>query len=210
MDIQDSLKFNELLIAKLCHDLAGNISAISHAAEFINEGNIVMQEKAIELLNKSSSDIMAKLRYFRYAYGVSSENYVDASASLKAISADYFTRDNITLLWDDNLQLISPSMAKKACKLVANILPITANQIIHGGDLSVQVEILDNSLQINITAENNKYKPLKISQNKEQLDYLDVYTIQKHLLKRYAEVYGARLHFKESPTKYTITAHLFF
>lgn len=182
------LEFSELLVAKLCHDMSGGVSAISHSIEFLDTPN--MQAKARELLHSSSLEMIAKLRYYRYAYGISAQEGENDLTQIRTMVSDYFNSSKINLVWQQDAASGFIAITHKACKLLVNMVISAANTMIYGGDLHVELLNHNNKRTIKITAKSkNAVKPLPnfeaILKNHEEHS-LDIHNVQIHLLARIA------------------------
>lgn len=72
--MNDPIELSETLNSKLCHDLAGPISAVENSAELVDSADTIIREKAIKLIKHSSKELVSWLKFYRYAYGTSYSN----------------------------------------------------------------------------------------------------------------------------------------
>jgi histidine phosphotransferase ChpT len=59
----------ELLIARLCHELAGPISAVVNGVELMSEDDPVFVANAVRLVGASARTASRRLQFYRFAYG---------------------------------------------------------------------------------------------------------------------------------------------
>ena len=67
--MEDTIRLAEVLCARLCHDLAGPVGAVSNGAELLEEDDPAMQGEATALMAGAAGQIAARLRFFRAAFG---------------------------------------------------------------------------------------------------------------------------------------------
>ena len=104
------LDFSEMLLTKLCHDLAGALGAVDNGIEFLEmNANPDLKEKAMELVKDNSQEAVTKLKFYRFLYGVSkSDGEVDFK-EVKILADNYFKITNLISLiqiWTINILLI--------------------------------------------------------------------------------------------------------
>jgi|GEM_PF-2850921 len=186
------LEFAELLTAKLCHDLSGGISAISLSVEFMDDPD--MQAKARDLMNSSSIELMAKLRCYRYAYGMNSQDGETDLANIRSMVEDYFRTSRINLMWDQDCTASFIALTHKSCKVLVNMILTASSTMIYGGDLHVKLFNQDNKRIMKVIAEGKKaVKTLPefeaILENQDN-QAMNVNNIQIHLLAKTAYSIG--------------------
>lgn len=62
-------RFLELLIARLCHELAGPISAVVNGLELMSEDDPDFVADAVRLVGTSALTASRRLQFYRFAYG---------------------------------------------------------------------------------------------------------------------------------------------
>ena len=79
----------QLLYTRISHDLSGVAGAVYNGAELIEESVENVQDAA-PILMQSAESLIARLRFFRQAFGLSSEKTEDVTqAYLKTLSAPF-------------------------------------------------------------------------------------------------------------------------
>ncbi|MET0154905.1 MAG: hypothetical protein ABW189_02210 [Rickettsiales bacterium] len=78
---------SELVATRLCHDLAGLVSAFANGAEILAEhaDDDSMRASSVELLKISAEDASARLRVFRKLFGVGAESESDFYATVALV-----------------------------------------------------------------------------------------------------------------------------
>lgn len=151
----DILELSELLMAKLCHDLAGPIGAINNGVELLKDPNPTLHEESVELIEISAKEAVARLLYFRMAYGVSQNSAGVSMTTVKDLVRNFYNNKNITFTWpeshgdSDSMQLIKTDMAK----LILNIILIISGTLVHGGSITIKIKNLKNDLGVKVRGE---------------------------------------------------------
>lgn len=65
----DDIRLAELMCARLCHDLAGPVGAVSNGAELLEENDPELASEAASLMAGAALQIGQRLRFFRAAFG---------------------------------------------------------------------------------------------------------------------------------------------
>src|SRR6185295_6947187 len=98
----EELRMAELLCTRLCHDLTGPIGAVNNGAEFLTEEGFNMQGQAVDLIVSSAFSAVARLQFYRMAYGKVKEQGEANLAEKQKIATDFFAGTKITLDWPDS------------------------------------------------------------------------------------------------------------
>lgn len=155
----DKLKLAELLVTKFCHDIAGAIGAINNAVEFLKEDDKYMQSKAFNLLEDSSKQSVAKLLFFRQAYGFTS-NIGEANLSnLRNITNNFLLGSKHILNWSDtNIYVQGAIISPAFAKLLLNIIYIAKQILIYGGNIEVMLNKTTDGKQCVVASSGNNFK----------------------------------------------------
>lgn len=134
--------FSELLLTKFCHDITGPISAVHNGMEFLltetqdidDPASIEIRNQAIDLVQDSSIQSLARLQAFRLAYGVvrhSSETRID---EVQDIIKKFYQKSNVEVRWNKSVPEKVSSITRRV--LVGMILTL-AKVVIYGGVISI-------------------------------------------------------------------------
>jgi histidine phosphotransferase ChpT len=134
------IEFSELLVSKLCHDIAGQITAINNGIEFIQEDQPEIKNKALELVSSSVTELIAKYNFFKYAYGITKSIGEADTEQISLLMQEYFKFLKIKIIWTQNSDTLLNGLTHKACKLLVNLAIITSSSLIHGGTIEVKLE----------------------------------------------------------------------
>jgi histidine phosphotransferase ChpT len=147
IEIMSSHKFTAteitgMLSTRLCHDLAGPISAVHNGIELVTDpdGNMDkdMRGQVQELLKMSSHESLAKLQMFRMAYGKATDGITADVSELQEIIERYYSSSKLSLEWDidspsGKITLINRRFITLGCLVASSIL-------IFGGTLHIALD----------------------------------------------------------------------
>jgi histidine phosphotransferase ChpT len=124
----------ELLMARLCHDLAGPIAAIGNGAELLDDEDPDFVRQAAALIGDSAGTASKRLQLFRFVYGFSAGAL--AGPRPHALVGDYFAGTNIDCVYPDPVRQLGPEWQRLAC----NLLMIASEALPRGGKLTLAAE----------------------------------------------------------------------
>ncbi len=137
----EELRMAELLCTRLCHDLTGPIGAVNNGAEFLTEEGFSLQNQAVELIVTSAFSAVARLQFYRLAYGRVKDSGEAPLADKQKMAEDYFAGTKIELDWpDDHTDATRISVSMKMVRLIYNLLILTSASLLRGGTIAVRLE----------------------------------------------------------------------
>jgi histidine phosphotransferase ChpT len=146
-------KLAEMLCTRLCHDLTGPIGAVNNGAEFLEDEGFDMDNDAVKLILSSAHEAVARLQFYRQAYGRVSDSGEACLADKKKLAADFFASSKVKLDWpDSHTDASGVSISMKTGRLILNLLVIAGASLIRGGTLSVRVTSNDAIKQVSLIA----------------------------------------------------------
>lgn len=171
----NDLEFVQIFAARISHDLAGTLGAINSAIEFIQSDDEDVREKALELMEISSNQANDRLRFMRYAYGVSKYS---GDADIDSV------RELCMLLGKDeniNVEFTAPgkiandqSIDVNVGKLIVCLAHLARSNLLRGGLIKISW-MEDRSNSIVISAMGNDVKsPKDLHDIISGKDYVDV------------------------------------
>lgn len=132
------LAYAELLTARFCHDIAGPVGAVNNGIEFLAEDEFNMQGEAFHLVEKSAKEAVARLRFFRQAYGAIKASGEANLAQLKEVAEALFSFSKVQLDWSDayvhNTECV---VSQLQGKILLNLYIVSLDILIYGGTLSL-------------------------------------------------------------------------
>ncbi len=148
----DALEFSELLMSRLCHDLAGPVGAINNGVELLKDPSPALHEESV--------DLIARLLYYRQAYGTTKNHAGISMSAIKDLVNNFYTNKNVSFIWpeahgdSDSMQLIKVDVAK----LILNLILIVAGTLMYGGKITVRVKNQKNDLGVKVRGEGKSVK----------------------------------------------------
>ncbi len=91
-NMQDNLA--ELISSRICHDLISPVGAIGNGLELMEAMGSVSPE--LELVGQSAHSAQAKLKFFRVAFGASSDNMIGGAEAAR-VAMEMFTAGRLSL-----------------------------------------------------------------------------------------------------------------
>lgn len=206
------LKLAELLCTRLCHDLTGPIGAIANGTEFLNgEDGAKMQDMAVELINSSAAQAVARLQFYRRAYGRINDEGEANLDSLRKIVNDFFVGGKITLDWPDaHTHASGVAISYKMSRLLINLLIIASAALLRGGTIAIRLEPENNMKMVKLiaTGKSVKWDP-EIETMLTETAHLDALTpkvIQAYMTRLLAKEIDATLTWKVTEESLEIIA----
>ncbi len=135
-----TLEFSELLITKICHDLAAPIGAIYNGIEFIESEGVydIRDNKAYDLIASNAEIASNKIKFFRYIYGKSDSNSVIDILTLESLAIDFFANSKVSIVFNNEKNAEQPiQLTNHIGKLVLILAYIASGCMIYGGKINV-------------------------------------------------------------------------
>lgn len=195
----EELRMAELLCTRLCHDLTGPIGAVNNGAEFLSEEGFNMQGQAVELIVSSAFSAVARLQFYRMAYGNVKDQGEANLADKQKIANDFFAGSKVTLDWpDEHTDSAGVSISVKMSRLIFNLLIIASGALIRGGTIAVRIsQDGEGHKRITVSAFGAGLKwdeeISRIFAGQVKVDELTPKNVQFYLTKRFADEIGASL-----------------
>ncbi len=64
-----NIELLQMLVSKLCHDLAGSVSTIYNCVDLIDEEQAVIKNQSRILLSQETKNLVSKIKLYRHVYG---------------------------------------------------------------------------------------------------------------------------------------------
>jgi histidine phosphotransferase ChpT len=123
----------ELLSARLCHELAGPVSAVVNGVELMSEEDPDFVADAVRLVGTSARTVSKRLQFYRFAYGTLPGEGAAAMIG-RDLALKYFDAGNVHCDWPENE--IEPSLARQ--RLACVLLILAAEALPRGGTVTVR------------------------------------------------------------------------
>ncbi len=153
MDTAIDLRVAEMLCSRLCHDLVSPVGAIKSGLELIAEFGNVPDDEAMGLINSSASQAVARLQFFRIAYGLAGPARAGTTLDDAAeMAAGLITTGRTKLHWPADQRPGNPRISAGGLKILLNMLLLGAEALPRGGDLRVALTPGPGHLLANVSA----------------------------------------------------------
>jgi hypothetical protein len=155
-------KFGELLLTRFTHDIAGPISAVANGIDFLMEnkntddpGGIEIKNQAVDIIEESAKQSMARLQAYRVAYGVLYKaDAVTLTSEMTDIFKRYFQKSQTEIRWNASVPREMPANVRQ---IVTCMILVVSKTLIYGGKISISFGG-ENKNQIILKAHNHKIK----------------------------------------------------
>lgn len=124
----------ELVGSRLCHDLVNPLSAISNGMELIGLSG-APRTPELDLIGSAIEDAMARIRFFRVAFGAARAGETLSERELRDIVAAIYGTGRLKVDWQ-----ISGDLPRKDAKLAFLLLNCAETALPLGGCLTAQRE----------------------------------------------------------------------
>jgi histidine phosphotransferase ChpT len=134
MGIRLDLRVMELLTARLCHELAGPVSAVVNGVELMAEEDPDFVAEAVRLVGTSARSASRRLQFYRFCYGSLPGEGASQQVG-REIAEKYFDGGNVACLWPVDDTPRSFAWQRLACALTvlgAEALPRGGTVAVHG------------------------------------------------------------------------------
>ncbi len=160
MDKAKKMALAEFMTTKYCHDLAGPIGAISNGVEFLKDGGEAMREQSLELLEASAKEAVARLLFFRQAFGATNKNIDVEMSHITEVSQNFFDQKHIVISWqvDELFATLSGEARHQLVKMVLNVMMAASNVVIYGANMQVEINVGQKQQSILVRLENDRLK----------------------------------------------------
>ncbi|MCE2992286.1 MAG: hypothetical protein LW825_05135 [Candidatus Jidaibacter sp.] len=154
-----TLEFSELLITKICHDLAAPVGAVYNGVEFIESEKLhdLKGNKAYGLISENSEIAVNKIKFFRYIYGKSdSEGEVDTT-QLDSLAQDFFKNSKIKIAFNNEKDAKNYiKLTNRSGRLALILTTLAANCMIYGGEIIIYLRRSDKGKRIVVSGVSEK------------------------------------------------------
>ncbi len=142
-------KVAQLLVSRVCHDLAGGISALSTGAELLAEDGVVGDGEALKVIAMSAKQSAHRLAFLRVAFGLGGgEDDTITTDDIRDLVHDFLEGGRLSLVWSaDNIRI-----NLMAAKLLLNLCLIGSESLPRGGVLRVDVTDIGGRLGFAVAA----------------------------------------------------------
>lgn len=152
-----SLTAVQLVASRLCHDLAGPISAIGAGVESLADSP--GDAEAVGLIQDTFHDMSARLAFFRLAFGHGGAGLLKDSQQFKHHLDTYFKAagGRHQAVWPREAEPLF-SLGDKALRFVMLAFLTVSDCLPRGGTLTISVHDLDEGLGLGLKGEGDKAK----------------------------------------------------
>lgn len=191
------LKLSELLVTRICHDLSGPVGAVNNGVELLKEGDGIIRERSIDLVEVSAQEAVARVLFFRQAFGLGHSHSEVNLDHLRTLAHNFFKHRKIKLDWPD--KYIDPAVIQgvksDSGKLLLNLILVVSNTLIHGGTIAIKLQVKKGICQLVVRGEGQgvKFDPealLVLTQGGQDYE-VNLKNVQAYVISRVVDAMGA-------------------
>lgn len=194
----------ELIATRFSHDITGPIGAVNNGIELLQEADEEMQESALNLMESSIKEAIARLSFYRLAYGTSNQNSMLGVTQLKDITSRYLEQMPFTILWQEESVHELPHLEGR---LMLNLIIIACGTLIRGGTLDVSIK--NDGITLNAAGKTVVFdeESQAVLNGDTEINALTPRTVQLYMTHLLAEGLGYVIRCNLSESQCTLTAH---
>ena len=127
---------SELILTRMCHDIAGISGTVSNAVELLEDGDLDFLEDITTNLKTSSAVMNARIKFFRLTFGLNNANLSDAALVFKT-ATDYLSTIGGR---NYNINLQMNTIPQELTKIALVGIMIVADTLIKGGIINAEYQ----------------------------------------------------------------------
>lgn len=132
MTMQKAHEISALLGSRICHDLISPLGAIGNGLELLSM--TASGSREMTLLAESVANANARVRFYRVAYGASSDDQSMRPSEIKGILDDITRGSRLNFVWNPDIPV-----SRRDVKLVFLILQCFESAMPYGGEVVVSL-----------------------------------------------------------------------
>lgn len=208
-----AVRMSELLLTRFTHDIAGPVSAVSNGLDFLmndcknvdDPGGIEIKNQAVDLVEESAKQSLARLQAYRMAYGVVyTDNVETFFKETTDILKRYFHKSQVELRFGTSI--LEKITALRRRVMVGMVLTLS-RILIYGGKISVSFGG-EGKRQIIAKSTSERYKEPSVIHDilmeKNNIE-MDVENVPYFFIRETCKKYDIKLNFiygEENATKF--------
>ncbi len=213
----DDLWLAECLMARFAHDIAGPLGALSNGLDFLQQlPNLGFGPKAMELLESGSRDAVARLQFFRQAFGSIQQDEEVGVEVIRKIAYDYIaTMPRIFWSWAEDAEASAVFISHANSKLLLSLVMGMSSSLPYGGELIVDTKHLATrgEWSVAVVSKRQWTKPLEIEDYLPSVMDADLpapnsRNIHLHYMRRYLASTRACMVVDKAPDRLLLTLTL--
>ncbi|MDH5189205.1 MAG: histidine phosphotransferase family protein [Rhodospirillaceae bacterium] len=149
------LKVSQLVVSRICHDLAGSVSAVNAGVELIKDDATTIDQEAMSLIDASANQSVRKLSFFRIVFG--SGGGVNGSISLTELhdlARNFVEGSKITISWPEQTDIERVDLDDG--KALLGLILIAVDGLPRGGVISASVHNTEDGVGFAVVAKGER------------------------------------------------------
>jgi len=139
----------QLLVSRVCHDLAGGLSALRTGSDLLLEDGGAFDSATVDLIALSARQSTHRLQFLRAAFGFGgAQGGTLSSHDLAKLTRNYLDGGRISIVWSENNRRLDLAPGK----LLLNLCLIASETLPRGGVIEVVITDLEDGLGFAVAA----------------------------------------------------------
>ncbi len=195
---------SELLLTRFTHDIAGPVSAVSNGLDFLmndaknadDPGAIEIKNQAVDLVEESAKQSLARLQAYRLAYGVV---YTDSAETqvkeIIDIMKRFYHKSQVEIRFNQSVPETTSALKRRV--LVGMILTLS-RVLIYGGKINISFAG-EGKKQILVKSSSEKYKDPTVIHDilmDKASTEPDVENVPYFFIRETCKQYGCKINFR--------------
>lgn len=158
--MSDKMRLSQAISAKICHDLSGAIGTIYNCLSLSYSDDSSISQKAKDLVELEAKNLVARLRFFRSAYGLSDGDSDISLIFLRKLFKDFFHNSDVKLQLECKQGMIFLEMA--VAKATMSLASLVSDSIGAAGILEIYIgNDNNNCTEVNIKGSGSRAVQVK-------------------------------------------------
>ena len=137
MSDKTQLHLAELMGSKICHDLVNSVGSLSNGIELLSEMKGAVDTEALDLITRSANLTLARLKFFRLAFGLNTNKTNTNWDQFYHIIESYGLEYGTNISWQSNKY--TANLSDGEAKLLLNLFHIAITCLNRGGKMSIEI-----------------------------------------------------------------------
>ncbi len=184
------LRFSEILISRICHDVIAPLGAVSTGLELFQDiapSKSVESEEIFDLIANSALSATTRITFFRAAFGGGALSPQD----IRALLEKYFSESKMALKWEGTLPKEAPF--KEWGRLLLTAALCLSDCAPRGGEITIEAPKKKELLALRLKADSIRLHPgwLEALTGEIEEESLNARTIPCYAIHRLVQEIGA-------------------
>ncbi|MBI1776602.1 MAG: hypothetical protein HYR63_14750 [Proteobacteria bacterium] len=209
--MSSSIHLGELLISRICHDLASPVGAVMSGLELIEEFEGETADDALRLMADSARIAARRMAFYRLAFGFAGNAANLSLAEARALLMDFLVGGRARLDWPEATDVANHCPEEGGVKLLLMLVFVALEALPRGGTVAVGFDLAGGIARIQAQGPGARIAPANeaaLTGAEDILQRLDAGTAPSYYAGRLAQRLGAGLMLEPGTDRLSLSARL--